>query len=376
MGELTVSTDGSALGNPNAEASMGKTGGLSRAEVSGPDGSRTVRSDSPLTVSTDGSALGNPNGPMGWGWADHQGGGSDAGGASNGTNQIGELCAVLQALRAHPGSQDLIIESDSQYAINCSTKWVHGWKRNGWKNSKKQSVKNAPLIKAIDAEISGRSGSVKFKWVKGHAGNEFNEKVDDLAHGYASRVGEGRESGYLPLEGWQSLLESPYAEGLDLPDEIRQELSGASGGTASQMAQRPSVGASTSASAEHHAERTSETPSSQPREPGEVTDPVTPIPSSSDTSERPQVREAAQSAPSHGTQPSIRRDAQRKPHLKASGRLRLSPPPSSGGRYAQASLHVSGNLQIDAPIDADGYIDLHDAVFIMDWFSATEAQTE
>lgn len=68
-----------------------------------------------ITVSTDGSALGNPNGPMGWGWADHElaTGGKpghhhdsdcDAGGATNGTNQIGELCAVLEALRAHPGS--------------------------------------------------------------------------------------------------------------------------------------------------------------------------------------------------------------------------------------------------------------------------------
>ena len=88
-----------------------------------------------ITVSTDGSALGNPNGPMGWGWADHElaTGGKpghhhdsdcDAGGATNGTNQIGELCAVLEALRAHPGSEPLVIETDSQYAINCSTTWI------------------------------------------------------------------------------------------------------------------------------------------------------------------------------------------------------------------------------------------------------------
>lgn len=50
----------------------------------------------------------------------------DAGGATNGTNQIGELCAVLEALRAHPGSEDLVIETDSRYAIDCSTKWVQG----------------------------------------------------------------------------------------------------------------------------------------------------------------------------------------------------------------------------------------------------------
>ena len=130
-----------------------------------------------ITVSTDGSALGNPNGPMGWGWADHElaTGGKpghhhdsdcDAGGATNGTNQIGELCAVLEALRAHPGSEPLVIETDSQYAINCSTTWVHGWKKNGWKNSQKKPVKNADLIRAIDAEISKRPGPVKFVWVK------------------------------------------------------------------------------------------------------------------------------------------------------------------------------------------------------------------
>ena len=124
-----------------------------------------------ITVSTDGSALGNPNGPMGWGWADHElatggkpghhhEGDCDAGGATNGTNQIGELCAVLEALRAHPGSEPLVIETDSQYAINCSTTWVHGWKKNGWKNSQKKPVKNADLIRAIDAEISKRPGPV------------------------------------------------------------------------------------------------------------------------------------------------------------------------------------------------------------------------
>ena len=134
-----------------------------------------------------------------------------AGGATNGTNQIGELCAVLEALRAHPGSEPLVIESDSQYAINCSSKWVFGWKKNGWKNSKQEPVKNAPIIKAIDAEISKRAGKVSFRWVKGHAGNAGNEKVDDLARGFAGDCESGAQEGYLPKEGWQALLESPYA---------------------------------------------------------------------------------------------------------------------------------------------------------------------
>ena len=183
-----------------------------------------------IVVSTDGSALGNPNGSMGWAWADHSDasgnahehhhtGNADAGGATNGTNQIGELCAVLEALRAHPGSEPLTIESDSQYAINCATTWIHGWKKNGWKNSKNEPVKNAELIRAIDAELTKREGAVKFVWVKGHAGNAGNEKVDTLAHGYAEDCRNGLKVGYLPLEGWKSLLSSSYASGTDIPDD-------------------------------------------------------------------------------------------------------------------------------------------------------------
>lgn len=190
-----------------------------------------------ITVSTDGSALGNPNGPMGWAWADHAAnaartdghqhdGDSDAGGATNGTNQIGELCAVLEALRAHRGPEPLTIETDSQYAINCSTTWVKGWKKNGWKNSQKKPVKNAPLIKAIDAEIGRREGPVKFVWVKGHNGNPGNEKVDDLAHTYSGDARSGVKDGYLPLEGWQSLLVSPYAKGVDIPADAKMLIDG------------------------------------------------------------------------------------------------------------------------------------------------------
>lgn len=191
-----------------------------------------------ITISTDGSALGNPNGPMGWAWADHarnaggsaghdhDGRGYDAGGATNGTNQIGELCAVLQALRAHPGNEPLVIESDSQYAIKCSTTWVKGWKRNGWKNAQKKPVKNAEIIKAIDEEISKREGSVEFRWVKGHAGNAGNELVDELARTYAADCRSGARDGYLPIEGWRSLLASEYAQGTDVPPDVQSLLDG------------------------------------------------------------------------------------------------------------------------------------------------------
>lgn len=190
-----------------------------------------------IVVSTDGSALGNPNGSMGWAWADHideadnahehnHTGNADAGGATNGTNQIGELCAVLEALRAHPGSEPLTIESDSQYAINCATTWIHGWKKNGWKNSKKEPVKNAELIRAIDSEICKRKGSVKFVWVKGHAGNAGNEKVDELARTYAEDCRSKLKDGYLPLEGWKSLISSSYSDGVDVPQDAKMLLDG------------------------------------------------------------------------------------------------------------------------------------------------------
>lgn len=179
-----------------------------------------------ITVSTDGSALGNPDGPMGWAWAEHDSERTDCGGAANGTNQIGELCAVLQALRTHRGSCELVIESDSQYAIKCASEWIRNWKRNGWKNSKKEPVKNMQVIKAIDEEISNREGPVRFEWVKGHAGNRYNEKCDELARTYAQDVRSGKKTALLPKEGWDTLLHSDYAGRDDIPQAVAKMLEG------------------------------------------------------------------------------------------------------------------------------------------------------
>ena len=190
-------------------------------------------------VSTDGSALRNPNGPMGWGWVNHASGAHDAGGANNGTNQIGELCAILEALRHHHDSARLLIESDSQYAINCSSTWIRGWKRNGWKNSQKKPVKNAAIIKAIAWETTNRPGTVSFKWVKGHAGDKFNEIVDGLAHGYSSAVEAGTKPGRMPLEGWQALLDSPYRQGLAVPSEVLRQVATLKPGAATSPVRKP-----------------------------------------------------------------------------------------------------------------------------------------
>lgn len=175
-----------------------------------------------MTLSTDGSALRNPNGPMGWGWVEHTdspasdyrvGGRRDAGGAINGTNQIGELSAVLEALRNHRNVLHLTIETDSQYAIGCSVKWVAGWKKRGWRKADKKPISNITLIKAINQEIEAKkslNGSVSFHWVKGHAGNTYNEMVDHLAHGYSSAIQAHEKTGRMPLEGWVELLRGGF----------------------------------------------------------------------------------------------------------------------------------------------------------------------
>jgi ribonuclease HI len=138
-----------------------------------------------IIVSTDGSCLRNPGGAIGWAWVDHAGG-AESGGEASGTNQIAELRAVLEAIRAHPGSDPLLIESDSLYAIKCASEWLPNWRNNGWRTSSGSAVKNVELIREIDHAIAGRPGPVRFRWVRGHVGNYFNEQADALA-GAAAR---------------------------------------------------------------------------------------------------------------------------------------------------------------------------------------------
>lgn len=138
-----------------------------------------------IIVSTDGSCLRNPGGAIGWAWVNHAGG-SASGGAPSGTNQIAELRALLEAVRAHPSAEPLLIESDSLYAIKCASEWINGWRNNGWKTSTGGAVKNVELIQQIDRAIATRPGPVRFRWVRGHVGNYFNEQADTLA-GQAAR---------------------------------------------------------------------------------------------------------------------------------------------------------------------------------------------
>ena len=133
-----------------------------------------------IIAAADGSALGNP-GPAGWAWYI-----DDArwrcGGWKRGTNNQGELAAVLDLLRqtAHV-DEPLHVLCDSQYVINSITKWMAGWKRKGWKKADGKPVLNVEVMKALDEAMRGRE--VTFEWVKGHAGHALNEKADALANG-------------------------------------------------------------------------------------------------------------------------------------------------------------------------------------------------
>ena len=322
-----------------------------------------MTNDKNLVVSTDGSALSNPNGPMGWAWADHQGGDADAGGASNGTNQIGELCAVLQALRAHPGERPLVIETDSQYAINCSTTWVPGWKKKGWKNSQGKPVKNRPLIEAIDQEIQARQGSVRFVWVKGHAGDTFNEKVDTLARGYATAAGKGDREGCLPIEGWRTLLASHYAKGTQVPPTVEDELDG--GPQVLDELGRKKVRLN-----QEEQKELAETAVESEAVDAEQAKSVEATADADDGIPDPDVADGQEdelSPDSKDTTDADKPDLETKDSgargLRASGRIRITPPPSGSSMFTGQDLHIVGSIDLDADIDPDGYVTIHEAPF-------------
>ena len=142
-----------------------------------------------ITAAADGSSLGNP-GPAGWAWYVDEDT-WDAGGWPRGTNNLGELTAILRLLEAtaHTG-EDLLILADSQYAINVVSKWRLGWKKRGWTKADKKPIKNLELIQEIDRAMEGRR--VTFEWVKGHAGHRMNERADDLARSCAEAYQAGR----------------------------------------------------------------------------------------------------------------------------------------------------------------------------------------
>ena len=171
-----------------------------------------MNSTQEIIAAADGSALGNP-GPAGWAWYiddDHWA----SGGWAHGTNNMGELKAVLdlfEATASRPGAK-LRVYCDSQYVINSLTKWMPGWKKKGWKKSDGKPVLNRDLLEALDQALTGRD--YEFIWVKGHAGHELNEKADSLANGAARAYQEGREPAHGPGFGASG---EPAAESVEAP---------------------------------------------------------------------------------------------------------------------------------------------------------------
>jgi len=192
-----------------------------------------------VDVYTDGACSGNP-GPGGWAWIaldGQHGSGADA----DTTNQRMELNAVLQALKSLDGK--VHIYSDSTYVVKAfNDQWYKGWLAKGWKNSQRKPVANRDLWEPLIELYLKRKDEIDFTWVKGHAGNEWNEKADQLAvfardefmgrhSGGSSTAGpsntavpNGGSSGDRPDPPW-SVEQAIVVTGTrDLDEDIRAEL--------------------------------------------------------------------------------------------------------------------------------------------------------
>lgn len=133
-----------------------------------------------VTIFTDGACSGNP-GPGGWG-AILLSGASERemwGGEAATTNNRMELTAAIEALRALKRACRVELHTDSQYVMKGISEWLPGWKRRGWLTVDKKPVKNEDLWRALD-EARLRH-EVDWRWVRGHAGHELNERADALA---------------------------------------------------------------------------------------------------------------------------------------------------------------------------------------------------
>jgi ribonuclease HI len=133
-----------------------------------------------VEVWTDGACSGNP-GPGGWGAILTFNGVEKelSGGEQLTTNNRMELMAAIAALEALKRPVTVALHTDSQYLRQGITGWIHGWKKNGWKTADRKPVKNAELWQRLEAAL-GRH-KIEWKWVKGHAGDEMNERADALA---------------------------------------------------------------------------------------------------------------------------------------------------------------------------------------------------
>lgn len=145
-----------------------------------------------VDIFTDGACKGNP-GPGGWGALIRYGAHEKeiSGGDADTTNNRMELLAAINALNILIEPCTVALYTDSKYMCDGITKWVDGWRRNGWKNASKQPVRNADLWHdLIEAAARHR---IEWHWVKGHAGHEGNERADRLASAAAKAMMEPQD---------------------------------------------------------------------------------------------------------------------------------------------------------------------------------------
>ena len=133
-----------------------------------------------VVIHTDGACSGNP-GPGGWGAVLHYGGKEKLlrGGELATTNNRMELMGAIAALEALTKPCKVELHTDSQYVMKGISEWIHAWKRRGWLTADKKPVKNDDLWKRLDS--ARLRHEVDWRWVKGHAGHEHNERADELA---------------------------------------------------------------------------------------------------------------------------------------------------------------------------------------------------
>ena len=137
-----------------------------------------------IIVYTDGACSGNP-GIGGWGVViliPNEKPVYLHGGSNQTTNNQMELTAAIKVLQYFKEAQDIKFYTDSKYVMNGIESWIINWKKNGWKTASKKSVKNKEMWEALDVQISKHS--IQWQWVKGHAGNKYNEMADFLARRY------------------------------------------------------------------------------------------------------------------------------------------------------------------------------------------------
>ena len=143
-------------------------------------------SQAEVEIFTDGACSGNP-GPGGWGAILIHGKTEKdiSGGELATTNNRMELMAAIMGLEALKRPCKVRLWTDSVYVKDGVTKWIHGWKKNGWRTADKKPVKNVELWQRLDAAASVHK--VRWSWVKGHSGHAENERADELARAAVPR---------------------------------------------------------------------------------------------------------------------------------------------------------------------------------------------